>query len=96
MVSVKTVALDLVEYESDSFVLHMFYLCRYIQVGNAVAVPVARALGYALGQAYRQDEFNGDEAPLFKLPGDFIPTAQATAARRSALGASRVKKVMQE
>lgn len=26
---------------------------RYIQVGNAVAIPVARALGYVLGLAYQ-------------------------------------------
>jgi DNA (cytosine-5)-methyltransferase 1 len=51
----------------------MFYLCRYIQVGNAVAVPVARALGYSLGQAYQQGEFSGDQTPLFELPGNFIP-----------------------
>lgn len=28
---------------------------RYKQVGNAVAVPVARALGYALGKALSDD-----------------------------------------
>ncbi|XP_047083937.1 DNA (cytosine-5)-methyltransferase CMT1-like [Lolium rigidum] len=54
---------------------------KYIQVGNAVAVPVARALGYSLGQAY-QGEFDGDY-PLFKLPGNFIPMDQATLARLS-------------
>jgi DNA (cytosine-5)-methyltransferase 1 len=41
---------------------------RYIQVGNAVAVPVARALGYALGLAFRRT--CGDE-PLLKLPQGF-------------------------
>ncbi|XP_021278105.1 DNA (cytosine-5)-methyltransferase CMT3-like isoform X2 [Herrania umbratica] len=41
---------------------------RYIQVGNAVAVPVARALGYALGLAYQG--VPSDE-PLMKLPLKF-------------------------
>ncbi|XP_047057529.1 DNA (cytosine-5)-methyltransferase CMT1-like [Lolium rigidum] len=49
---------------------------KYIQVGNAVAVPVARALGYSLGLAY-QGKFHGDQ-PLFKLPGNFIPIDHAT------------------
>ncbi|KAM0870121.1 hypothetical protein ACQ4PT_040230 [Festuca glaucescens] len=48
---------------------------KYIQVGNAVAIPVARALGYSLAQAYQQREFDGDQRPLFKLPGNFIPVA---------------------
>ncbi|KAI9119408.1 hypothetical protein K1719_010083 [Acacia pycnantha] len=38
---------------------------RYIQVGNAVAVPVARALGYSLGLAFQGSAGN---VPLFKLP----------------------------
>ncbi|OMO79806.1 hypothetical protein CCACVL1_13403 [Corchorus capsularis] len=42
---------------------------RYIQVGNAVAVPVARALGYALGLTY-QGQAAGDE-PVTKLPERF-------------------------
>ncbi|KAG6526584.1 hypothetical protein ZIOFF_016575 [Zingiber officinale] len=42
---------------------------RYTQVGNAVAVPVARALGYALGQAY-QGHSNG--VPLLTLPRHFL------------------------
>ncbi|XP_039011093.1 DNA (cytosine-5)-methyltransferase CMT3-like isoform X1 [Hibiscus syriacus] len=42
---------------------------RYIQVGNAVAVPVSRALGYALGLAYRGG-VSSDE-PLMKLPSGF-------------------------
>ncbi|XP_071680555.1 DNA (cytosine-5)-methyltransferase CMT1 [Lolium perenne] len=54
---------------------------KYIQVGNAVAVPVARALGYSLGQAYQQGEFSGEQRPLFKLPRNFVPVAQATATR---------------
>ena len=41
---------------------------RYIQVGNAVAVPVSRALGYTLGLAY-QGRTNNE--PLFKLPPKF-------------------------
>ncbi|PIA25043.1 hypothetical protein AQUCO_13300030v1 [Aquilegia coerulea] len=41
---------------------------RYIQVGNAVAVPVARALGHALSVAYQQI---GSGHPLLKLPSNF-------------------------
>ncbi|KAL5794681.1 hypothetical protein ACOSP7_003275 [Xanthoceras sorbifolium] len=41
---------------------------RYCQVGNAVPVFVARALGYALGIAYQKR--NGDE-PLMTLPPKF-------------------------
>ncbi|XP_054820635.1 DNA (cytosine-5)-methyltransferase CMT3 isoform X1 [Prosopis cineraria] len=41
---------------------------RYIQVGNAVAVPVARALGFALGLAFQGSA--GDDA-LFKLPDKY-------------------------
>lgn len=48
---------------------------KYIQVGNAVAVPVARALGYSLGQAYR-GEFVGQQS-LFKLPENFVCMGQA-------------------
>ncbi|XP_050375601.1 DNA (cytosine-5)-methyltransferase CMT3 [Argentina anserina] len=40
---------------------------RYMQVGNAVAVPVSRALGYALGLAFRG---LADGNPLFELPKD--------------------------
>lgn len=42
--------------------------CRYCQIGNAVAVPVARALGYALGLAVQK--LSGDE-PLLTLPDKF-------------------------
>ncbi|KAI4304846.1 hypothetical protein MLD38_040309 [Melastoma candidum] len=42
---------------------------RYIQVGNAVAVPVGRALGYALARALQK---NCGEEPLLKLPADYI------------------------
>ncbi|XP_073139709.1 DNA (cytosine-5)-methyltransferase CMT3-like [Henckelia pumila] len=41
---------------------------RYIQVGNAVAVPVARALGYSLSLAM---EGLAEEKPLLNLPDDF-------------------------
>ncbi|KAK4435532.1 DNA (cytosine-5)-methyltransferase CMT2 [Sesamum alatum] len=51
---------------------------RYCQIGNAVSVPVARALGYALGMAYRK--VIGDE-PLMMLPPKFssqAPTVDET------------------
>ncbi|PIA27393.1 hypothetical protein AQUCO_07800023v1 [Aquilegia coerulea] len=41
---------------------------RYIQVGNAVAVPVARALGFVLGMAHKG---LCDDQPLFTLPTKF-------------------------
>ncbi|XVE56455.1 hypothetical protein DITRI_Ditri04bG0011200 [Diplodiscus trichospermus] len=41
---------------------------RYIQVGNAVAVPVSRVLGYALGLAYQGV---ASDEPLVKLPPRF-------------------------
>ncbi|KAL6519679.1 hypothetical protein OROHE_017369 [Orobanche hederae] len=41
---------------------------RYMQVGNAVAVPVARALGYSLALALRG--LSGD-GPLLSLPEDY-------------------------
>ncbi|KAL2321334.1 hypothetical protein Fmac_030303 [Flemingia macrophylla] len=41
---------------------------RYIQVGNAVAIPVSRALGYSLGLAFQGSVTDG---PLFKLPDKF-------------------------
>ncbi|KAL9324724.1 hypothetical protein ACSQ67_009581 [Phaseolus vulgaris] len=43
---------------------------RYIQVGNAVAVPVARALGYTLGLAF-QGSTSSTDGPLYKLPDKF-------------------------
>ncbi|KAL9177383.1 hypothetical protein ABFS82_01G055000 [Erythranthe guttata] len=43
---------------------------RYCQLGNAVSIPVARALGYALGMAYRKVEVAGDEH-LMVLPEKF-------------------------
>lgn len=39
-----------------------------MQVGNAVAVPVARALGYALGLALRR---SAGVDPVFILPESF-------------------------
>jgi DNA (cytosine-5)-methyltransferase 1 len=55
------------------------YFCddtRYIQVGNAVAIPVARALGYSLGQAYKGNSEGHDQA-LFVLPNSFTSLGQA-------------------
>ncbi|KOM54187.1 hypothetical protein LR48_Vigan10g007900 [Vigna angularis] len=43
---------------------------RYIQVGNAVAVPVARALGYTLGLAF-QGSTSTSDGPLYTLPDKF-------------------------
>lgn len=42
--------------------------CRYRQIGNAVAVPVSRALGFALATAWLKK--SGDE-PLMTLPPKF-------------------------
>ncbi|KAK1382488.1 DNA (Cytosine-5)-methyltransferase CMT3, partial [Heracleum sosnowskyi] len=42
---------------------------RYIQVGNAVAVPVARALGYSLGLAVKGA--GSPSEPLYTLPMKF-------------------------
>ncbi|TVU05020.1 hypothetical protein EJB05_48168, partial [Eragrostis curvula] len=44
---------------------------KYIQVGNAVAVPVARALGHCLGQAYLGESDGSD--PLCVLPDSSLP-----------------------
>ncbi|PSR90243.1 DNA (cytosine-5)-methyltransferase [Actinidia chinensis var. chinensis] len=41
---------------------------RYMQVGNAVAVPVSQALGYALGLA---SQGSSGEEPVFTLPKKF-------------------------
>jgi hypothetical protein len=40
-----------------------------MQVGNAVAVPVGRALGYGLGRAIQKITSDG---PLFSLPSNFF------------------------
>ena len=47
----------------------LWYCFRYIQVGNAVAVPVARALGYALGSAFQGS--SGINEAVFRLPPKF-------------------------
>lgn len=49
-------------------ILFLLYCLRYIQVGNAVAVPVAKALGCALSMAF-QGSVGGD--PTFTLPRKF-------------------------
>lgn len=41
---------------------------RYCQIGNAVSIPVSRALGYVLGMAYRKVV---GEGPLMTLPPKF-------------------------
>ncbi|KAI3882692.1 hypothetical protein MKW92_008396, partial [Papaver armeniacum] len=41
---------------------------RYIQVGNAVAVPVGKALGYALGKAENK---TSDGGQVVALPPSF-------------------------
>ncbi|XP_047096148.1 DNA (cytosine-5)-methyltransferase 1-like [Lolium rigidum] len=59
---------------------------RYMQVGNAVAVPVARALGYSLGLAYLH-KHDGSSDPLFVLPANFFNPGQTEAiARASSVG----------
>lgn len=59
-----------------SLILFLFEtLVRYIQVGNAVAVPVARALGYSLALALKG--LSGTE-PLFTLPEEFPKIADTT------------------
>jgi len=45
-----------------------YLICRYRQIGNAVAIPVSRALGYTLGLACRK--LSGNEA-LVALPPKF-------------------------
>lgn len=52
----------------DYYKLHGSVKERYIQVGNAVAIPVARALGFALGMAIQK--LCTDE-PVVKLPVKF-------------------------
>ncbi|CAN1344214.1 DNA (cytosine-5)-methyltransferase 1 [Linum perenne] len=48
---------------------------RYIQVGNAVAVPVSKALGFVLGTALKG---NAGRQPLFTLPSDYLERAHPT------------------
>lgn len=50
-----------------------FMLLRYIQVGNAVAVPVARALGYSLAMAMKG---SSEGKPLMSLPDNFPSHAE--------------------
>ncbi|KAL6642585.1 hypothetical protein ACP70R_020766 [Stipagrostis hirtigluma subsp. patula] len=58
---------------------------KYIQVGNAVAVPVARALGYCLGQAYLGK--SEGSSPLYELPEIFTSIGRPMApARASSVG----------
>ncbi|XP_066345029.1 DNA (cytosine-5)-methyltransferase 2-like [Miscanthus floridulus] len=58
---------------------------KYIQVENAVAVPVARALGYCLGQAYL-GESEGSQ-PLYQLHPSFTALGQtAVQAMASSVG----------
>ncbi|XP_048137366.1 DNA (cytosine-5)-methyltransferase CMT3-like isoform X2 [Rhodamnia argentea] len=53
---------------------------RYIQVGNAVAVPVARALGCALAQAFQKSA--NDDDPLFRLPDIFVSRSEQRSSAR--------------
>lgn len=50
-------------------------ICRYIQVGNAVAVPVGVALGYAFGMA--SQGLTDDDEPVMKLPFKYPECMQA-------------------
>ncbi|KAG1342665.1 DNA (cytosine-5)-methyltransferase CMT3 [Cocos nucifera] len=52
---------------------------RYIQVGNAVAVPVARALGYSMGLAFQG---RCSEQPVFTLPQKFPRLDQSSSETR--------------
>ncbi|CAL4940942.1 unnamed protein product [Urochloa decumbens] len=56
---------------------------KYIQVGNAVAVPVARALGYCLGQAFL-GESEGSH-PLYELPASFTSVVRVAQVRASSV-----------
>ncbi|KAE8727433.1 DNA (cytosine-5)-methyltransferase CMT2 [Hibiscus syriacus] len=51
---------------------------RYCQIGNAVAVPVARALGYTMGMAFQK--LSGNE-PLMILPPKFSLSTNMQLAR---------------
>ncbi|KAM0825172.1 hypothetical protein ACQ4PT_069745 [Festuca glaucescens] len=55
---------------------------QYMQVGNAVAVPVARALGYSLGLSYLC-KHDGSGDPLFVLPANFFSPEQTEAVTRA-------------
>lgn len=56
------------KYFHFGFPYNSLFICRYRQVGNAVAVPVGRALGYTLGMAVQK--LTGDK-PLMTLPPKF-------------------------
>lgn len=45
-----------------------------MQVGNAVAVPVGRALGVGLGRALQK--IPSDSGPVFTLPPNFLIVGQ--------------------
>lgn len=60
---------------------------RYIQVGNAVAVPISRALGFALAQALQK---NCGEEPLFRLPALYIKVGNSTNILRGTMVALNV------
>lgn len=49
-------------------------MSRYMQVGNAVAVPVGRALGVGLGRALQK--IPSDSGPVFTLPPNFLIVGQ--------------------
>ncbi|KAE8778225.1 DNA (cytosine-5)-methyltransferase 1 [Hordeum vulgare] len=68
---------------------------RYMQVGNAVAVPVARALGYSLGLAYLGKQDGGND-PLFVLPANFFSPGQTEAVARASSVGLRADEVAQE
>ncbi|XP_078156529.1 DNA (cytosine-5)-methyltransferase CMT3-like [Carex rostrata] len=53
---------------------------RYMQVGNAVAVPVGRALGFGLGQALQKIMSVG---PLFPLPSNFLIVGETSQSNSS-------------
>ncbi|CAN1351369.1 DNA (cytosine-5)-methyltransferase CMT1, partial [Linum perenne] len=53
---------------------------RYIQIGNAVAVPVARALGFVLGKALTH---NVERDPLFTLPSNYLELAHPSTSSSS-------------
>lgn len=57
------------------------WIFRYIQVGNAVAVPVGVALGYAFGLA---SQGLSDNQPVIKLPFMYPQCMQGKAEEHSA------------
>jgi DNA (cytosine-5)-methyltransferase 1 len=66
-----------------------------MQVGNAVAVPVARALGYSLGLAYL-GKHDGSSDPLFKLPANFFSPGQTEGVVRASSVELPVGKVAEQ